>query len=144
MLCIAFTTGNGFADFSRIDIKGSNYIELNFAGGIVISESTTISNTVRRNTINSNSNNGVLITGSAHGNTVGGTWTATFANPAFNDAGTVSGQLSGSSLQVMLNSGDPTACPLNVTATVASASISGTYTSVNCTVAFGGSINLTR
>ena len=79
------------------------------------------------------------VTLNQNGSVVTGTWTASF--PEGTDAGTVDGQVSGGSLQVMLNPGDPTNCPYRMTATVSGSTINGTYTSVHCTIAFGGSIN---
>jgi hypothetical protein len=84
------------------------------------------------------------VTFSQNGNAIGGTWTATFPNPAANDAGTINGQLNGSTLQLVLNPGNPSGCPYNVTATVSGSNITGTYTTVNCTVAAGGGISLAR
>ena len=86
----------------------------------------------------------VQVTFSQNGGAISGTWAATFPNAAANDAGTVSGQLNGSSLQALLNPGSPSSCPYNVTATVSNTSIAGTYTTVNCSIAVGGTINLTR
>ena len=68
-----------------------------------------------------------------------GTWSATFANAANNDSGSLSGNVSGSAVSIVLTPSNPFTCPFNVTATLSgSTSMSGTYAAFNCTVAASG------
>lgn len=79
------------------------------------------------------------------GATLSGTWLTNYANPIYNGSGTLAGSVTGASLSLTLNPSVPTACPYNVTATTnGSSTIDGTYATVNCTVALGGTFTLRK
>ena len=70
-----------------------------------------------------------------------GTWSTTFANPASNGTGTLSGSVLGSDVSITFTPNVPGTCPFTMTGTAAGASaINGTYVSTNCTVASSGTI----
>jgi hypothetical protein len=79
------------------------------------------------------------------GSSVSGTWTALFAEPAYNDAGSATGRYSNGSLALTLTSSQANACPYTLTATVTNAStMSGTYAAFNCSIAAGGTFSATK
>lgn len=60
------------------------------------------------------------------------------------DAGNVSGMINGAGINLTATPSDPRTCPFQVTAVWSGNIITGTYAAFNCTVAFSGSISLTR
>lgn len=83
---------------------------------------------------------------SQSGSSLSGTFQDTFTNaPQGNNAGTVSGSISGSTIQLTATSSNPNACPFSVTATVGSSGqIQGTYAAKRCSTADGGSFTVTQ
>lgn len=73
-----------------------------------------------------------------------GTWSTTYSDPGYNNGGSLSGSVSGSSVTVTLTPSVPTYCPYNVTGTLnGSTSLSGTYAAFNCSVAVSGTFSAT-
>ena len=70
------------------------------------------------------------------GDSVTGTWSITFANPAADVSGLAAGDVSGSTISILLRPSNPPTCqygPFRITATVTGTSaISGSYASVQC------------
>lgn len=79
-----------------------------------------------------------------NGSSVNGSWNVAYSNAANNNAGSLTGIITGSSVTLTLTPGVPTACPFNVTASIAGSSLSGTYATFNCTVADGGQFNAAK
>ena len=74
-----------------------------------------------------------------NGSSMNGSWNVAYSNPANNNAGSLTGIITGNSVTLTMTSGVATACPFNVTATLnGSTAMSGTYATFNCTVADGG------
>ena len=91
----------------------------------------------------------VRTTLSQNGTDLSGTWTVTYANPTMAGSGTLSGSVSGTSVNMMLSPSVPTGCSLRVTATLTSPIappmfLQGTYASVSCTAASGGGVVLQK
>lgn len=79
------------------------------------------------------------------GNALTGTWGSTYANPANNGSGALTGTTNGAAVSLTLNSSVPTACPYNVTGTLSgTTSISGTFATFNCSVSASGPFVLTK
>ena len=84
------------------------------------------------------------------GSQLTGTWTSAFANAS--NGGTVSGNLSGSTVSLTLTPGNSPTCAISLTTTVLYLSpmlatqpvIAGPYASVNCGAAVTGSLTLTE
>jgi hypothetical protein len=65
-------------------------------------------------------------------------------DPAANDAGNLSGTVSGNGVSMVLSPSVPTYCPYSVNAQVSGNRMDGTYATFNCTVAVTGTINLVK
>jgi len=79
------------------------------------------------------------------GSTLSGTWEATFADPANNNGGTLSGTFDGQSIDLTLSPSDPASCPFRVTATLQGDNrFTGTYAAFDCTVVVTGNLDVTR
>ena len=80
------------------------------------------------------------------GDSVTGSWSTTYADTMYNLTGRAAGHVIGSTFTVLLRPFSPPTCqygPFQFTATQAGgASISGTYTTVQCTVADSGTISV--
>lgn len=81
-----------------------------------------------------------------NGSSINGSWQTTYSNPANNNAGALTGIITGSSVTLTLTSGVATACPFNATASLnaGGTGMTGTYATFNCTVADGGQFNVTK
>jgi len=70
------------------------------------------------------------------GDSVTGTWSIAYANPANDVAGLVAGNVSGTSLSILLRPSSPPTCqfgPFEITATVTgTTAMSGSYSTVQC------------
>lgn len=86
----------------------------------------------------------VRITFNQSGGPLTGTWSATFANGALTNTGSLSGSMNGSDISAILTPTDPLACPYNVTATRNGNTITGTYAAFNCTASVSGSVSVTK
>lgn len=75
-----------------------------------------------------------------------GTFQSTFSNSSFNNQGSVSGEVSGDDVTVLLDSSDPSACDFNATGTrQGSNEITGNYqTTASCAQSSGGTFDITR
>jgi hypothetical protein len=77
-----------------------------------------------------------------------GTWTTTYANPANDLSGEVDGHISGLSLTVVLKAIDPTTCqfgPIDITGQVSgAASISGTFATIPCAETDTGTFSVVK
>jgi hypothetical protein len=78
------------------------------------------------------------------GSRLSGTWASTFQDPTFSNSGTLTGTYSGTSATITLTPGGQGACPFRVTATPTATAITGTYAAVNCQIAIGGSVTVTK
>lgn len=86
----------------------------------------------------------VAFTFAQSGSTLTGTWSTTYTNAGFNNGGSISGTISGSSVTAVLSPSVPTTCPFNVVGTRSGSSLSGTYAAFNCQVAVSGTFNATK
>jgi hypothetical protein len=86
----------------------------------------------------------VQVTFSSDGASLSGTWVTTFPDPANNSSGTLTGTFTDTTLAAVLTPSSPGACALSVVATRTATQISGTYSGVNCSESFSGTINLTK
>jgi hypothetical protein len=89
----------------------------------------------------------VSLTVAQSGASLSGSYTITYADTRYNNSGSLSGTVSGTSISVTLSPSVPTYCQSRVTATHTSPSltplyIQGTYVALNCTGAGGGTIIL--
>jgi hypothetical protein len=78
--------------------------------------------------------------------TLGGTWTLSYPNTADNNSGSLVWTLNGSAITLTLtpNVPVPASCVYNLTGTVTNTtSMSGSYATVNCTLADSGSFSAT-
>jgi hypothetical protein len=82
------------------------------------------------------------------GDSVTGTWTTTYADTANNLGGLAIGHMIGPMLTILLKPINPPTCqygPFEVTASLtAGTSLSGTYTTVQCTAADSGTVSVTK
>ena len=79
-----------------------------------------------------------------NGGALSGSWTTTYANAAYNNAGSLTGSVSASSVTLTLTSDVTGLCPSNVTAAVSGTTLSGTYETVNCSFTDGGQFKITK
>ena len=90
-------------------------------------------------------NGNVVLTLAQTGSTLSGTWSTTYpTSPSSNNAGTLTGSLSGSGASFTLSPSNPTLCPYSATATVTGSSMAGTFAAFNCTIAVAGSFSVTK
>jgi hypothetical protein len=79
---------------------------------------------------------------------VTGTWATTFADPNDDLSGAVAGNIRGSTLSAVLKPNNPPTCqygPFGLTASLAgTTSMSGTFATLNCTVADSGTFSATK
>lgn len=78
------------------------------------------------------------------GNAVSGTWQVDFPDKAIDNAGTVTGTISGNDLFGTLTPSENDFCPYALTAKVINNLITGEYVSSNCTQMFTGTITLQK
>lgn len=78
------------------------------------------------------------------GSTLTGTWSTAYANPGYNNGGSISGNVNGSSVTAVLSPSVPTTCPFNVVGTRNGSLLSGTYAAFNCSVAVSGTFTATK
>jgi hypothetical protein len=78
------------------------------------------------------------------GSHVSGTWSLTFPDSFYNLSGSLSGTVGEGGTQLTLTPSVPTACPYLVVADLHGSTLSGTFSTMNCTVAQSGSIRLSR
>lgn len=79
------------------------------------------------------------------GPTTLGTWALDLSNGAYHDQGTLSGQTAGGHVTLILNPAVMTDCRFEVQAvTAADDHITGTWSEINCSVSYGGSVDLQR
>ena len=79
-----------------------------------------------------------------NGGSLNGSWTTTYANAAYNNAGSLTGTASGSSVTLTLTSGVTGLCPSKVTAAISGTTLSGTYATFDCSYADGGQFSATK
>lgn len=80
-----------------------------------------------------------------NGLSLNGSWNVVYSNVANNNSGALTGVITGNSVTLTLTSGVPTACPFNATGTLSgSSSMTGTYSTFNCTVADGGQFSMQK
>lgn len=85
------------------------------------------------------------LTLSQSSNSLSGTWTATFSSAQYNNHGTLTGTVSGSSVSMVLTATGQAACPINVSGTLSgSTSISGSYVGSDCTTSSTGTFSATK
>jgi hypothetical protein len=79
---------------------------------------------------------------------VTGTWATTFPDSIDNLSGAVAGKINGSTLSVRLKPNNPPTCqygPFYLTASLSgTTSMTGTFATINCTVADSGTFSATR
>jgi hypothetical protein len=78
------------------------------------------------------------------GSSFTGTWSVDATSFAGANGGRLSGTVIGSNVSIALTPSDPLNCFFGVTANVTENTMTGTYTTLNCTVVPSGSISLTR
>ncbi len=86
----------------------------------------------------------VQVTFSSDGASLSGTWVTTFPDPANNSSGTLTGTFTDTTLAAVLTPSAPGACSFSVVATRTATQVSGTYSDVNCSDPFSGTITLTK
>jgi len=79
-----------------------------------------------------------------NGGSLNGSWTTTYANAAYNNAGSLTGTVSASSVTLTLTSDVTGLCPSSVTAAISGTTLSGTYETVNCSFTDGGQFKITK
>jgi hypothetical protein len=79
-----------------------------------------------------------------HGGALNGSWTTTYENAAYNNAGSLTGIVSASSVTLTLTSSVTGLCPSNVTAAISGTTLSGTYATFNCSFTDGGQFSVTK
>ena len=90
-------------------------------------------------------NGNVVFTLAQTGSNLSGTWSTTYASsPSSNNAGTLTGSLSGSGGTFTLSPSNPTLCPYSATSTISGNSMTGTFSAFNCTIAIAGSFSVTK
>lgn len=78
------------------------------------------------------------------GGSLSGTYIANYTSLGVSVSGSLSGTANGSTITATLQPGDARLCPGNIVGQHSGATISGTYAAFNCTVADGGTFNVTR
>ena len=89
----------------------------------------------------------LLLTLSQTDTQVNGTWQSTFADPANNNGGTVSGSVSDPSITLVLSAAQPGVCSFTVAANRDDDEdnrFTGTYAAFNCPRAQSGTVDVTR
>ena len=83
------------------------------------------------------------------GPALSGVWSVRYANPFYNNNGSVSGSLLNNTVSLSLSSNITTPCPYSMSGTLGTGmsgtlTITGTFTTVNCTPAQSGAFTLSR
>jgi len=79
-----------------------------------------------------------------NGGAINGSWTTTYANAAYNNAGSLKGIVSANSVTLTLTSDVTGLCPSNVTAAISGTTLSGTYATFDCSFTDGGQFSVTK
>jgi hypothetical protein len=75
---------------------------------------------------------------------VTGTWAATYTNAANNNNGSLSGTVDGSNVSILLKPSAVNSCGIQLSATSDGKTMSGNYSTVQCTETVTGQISVTR
>lgn len=86
----------------------------------------------------------VRMTIAQSGASLSGTWGTTYQDSTLNGSGSLSGNVAGANVTVVLSPSIPTSCPFNVVATVNGSTMSGTFAAFNCSVTSSGGFSVTK
>ncbi|MFB0562274.1 MAG: hypothetical protein ACETWM_13805 [Candidatus Lokiarchaeia archaeon] len=84
------------------------------------------------------------VTISQHGSAVIGTWSSSFSDPIYDNAGELKGTFVNELFTVTLTPNNSNACPFTIAGTLSGNYLVGTYKSFNCLISIKGTFNLTK